>query len=445
VIHRTTLALLATAIALALAGCATTSADDGPDATGAALGDGHGEIAGAQEMAEPQAHLLALDDTGAATHVDLLDETVDDLGTIDGVESVATEGRYAYAVRPGHDAVTIIDSGVWTWSHIDHFHYYRAEPAVLGDVEGEGRATVSASDAGAGLFFANSGEAVLLAAATLGDGSLDEAFRIEVAPHDGLIVPVGSRAIVTEPGVAVDGVEGTGEARAARVRALAADGTAGESAECVDARGTITTVVGVVIGCLDGALLAVAGDDGEIAFERIPYPVEQTAPRAEAFSSRESRPTVAALAGPTHSTSPSAAASAVAPAGAARAAQSSSFWLLDTRERAWQLIDAGEPIVRVTAVDDADGHVLALSAEGRVLVFSAETGERLAATEPILAATTADPERLAGVELIADQHRAYVNGVAERRLFEIDFADGARISRQFETAAEPRFMIETGR
>jgi hypothetical protein len=435
VIHRTTSALLAAALALALAGCSTagTSAapvpGDAPDAAadgsvlgdGSALGDGHGEIAGAQEMAEPQAHLLTVDETGAIAHLDLLDETMDELGSFDDVESLTTEGRYAYAVRPGSDAVSIVDSGVWTWSHIDHFHYYRAEPRVLGDVEGAGSATVSASDSGAGVFFPESGEAVLLAAETLGDGSLDEAFRLEVEPHDGLLVPVGTRAIVTEP----DADPGTGELRAARVRALDADGGAGESAECLDARGTITTVVGVVIGCLDGALLAVAGDDGEIAFERIPYPEGTTVPRAEEFGARESRPTVAGLAG--------------------RAGSATAFWLLDTRERAWRLIDAGESIVRVTAVDDADQHVLALSADGRVLVFSGETGARLAATEPLLAWTNADAARLGGVALIADQHRAYVNGVAERRLYEIDFADAARVSREFEMAGEPSLMIETGR
>lgn len=455
------LAASAVAVAVALAGCATpadapaTSASTSPDEVGAgdaALGDGHGAIEGAREMAEPQAHLLSIDEHGDVSHLDLLDESVDDLASVDGVESVATEGRYAYAVRPGDDAVTVVDSGVWTWSHIDHFHYYRAEPAVLGDVEGTGRATVSASDTGAGLFFSESGEAVLLSAETLGDGSLDEAFRIEVEPHDGLLVPVGTRAVVTEP----EPDAATGELRAARVRALDADGTPGEAADCVAANGTITTVVGVVIGCLDGALLITTGDDGELAFERIPYPEGVSAPRATSFSAREARPTVAALAngaslGGAAADAPSAAAAAgtTAPASpgapAPAAPSATAFWLLDTRERAWHLIDAGEPLVRVTAVDDADGHVLALTAEGRVLVIGATTGARLAATEPILSRTVADPERLAGVELIADQHRAYVNGVAERRLFELDFADAARVSREFDTPTEPRFLLETGR
>lgn len=437
-IRRSTPPLLAAAtvtFALALAGCssptAPTTAETAPADDSS---DGHGQIDGAREMAEPQSHLLTVDETGAISHLDLLDESVDDLGSLEGVESLTTEGRFAYAVRPDADAVTIVDSGVWTWSHIDHFHYYLAEPAALGDVEGTGRASVSASDAGTGLFFAESGEGVLLSSETLGTGSLDEAFRVEVEPHDGLLVPVGSRAVVTEPG---------SDGRVARVRALDADGVAGESVECVDARGTITTVAGVVIGCLDGALLATTADDGDIAFERITYPSAAAAPRADTFRAREARPTVAALAGA--AAGAGAAGTGTAVTGTADNPLATAFWLLDTRDRTWRLIDAGEPLVQVVAVDDADEHVLALSAEGRVLVFDGGTGERLAATEPILAATVADPARLAGVELIADQHRAYLNGVAERRLFEIDFADSARISRDFATAAEPRLMVETGR
>jgi hypothetical protein len=414
VIRRSAPALLTTALALGLAGCASPALP-APSAVPDATGEEHGHIEGAQEMAEPQAHLLAVDEHGGLTHLDLLDRSADDLGRLGGVESVTTEGRYAYAVRPDADAVTVVDSGVWTWSHIDHFHYYRAEPRVLGDIAGHGRATVSASDAGAGVFFADSGEAVLLSADTLGDGSLEEAFRVEVEPHDGLLVPVGTRALVTEPGA--DGV-------AARVRALDADGATGAAAECLGARGSITTVVGVVIGCLDGALLATVGEGGSIAFERIPYPDGTAAAPARRFDGREGRPTVAAIAGDPGSTA---------------------IWLLDTRERGWRHLEVGEPLVRATAVDDADEHLLALTAEGRVLVLDARTGERLAGTAPLLAATVADPARLAGVALLTDQSRAYLNGVAERRLFEIDFADAARVSREFPTAAEPRLLIGTGR
>ena len=413
----TAIALAFTLTACAGAGTSGAGASGPSNAAGddTALGDGHGAIAGVQELPEPQLHLLTLDETGAIAHLDLLDESVDELGTADGVADVtdvATEGRYAYLVRPDAGAVSVVDSGVWTWNHGDHFHYYRGEASVLGDVEGSGRATVAANDAGAGLFFAETGEAIVLDAAMLADGSLDERVRVSVEPHDGFIVPVGSSALVTEPGA--DGAP-------ASVRIVDGGGRQGEAVECADAAGTIATVVGVVVGCRDGALLATIGDPGVVEIERIPYPADAGAPPATEFRAREGRPTVAAVAG------------------------TSGIWLLDTRTRSWALLDAGTPILQASAVDDADEHVLALAADGRVLVLSGATGEVLAETEPIVAASVADPALVAGVELIADQHRAYLNGPAERRLYEIDFADAARIARTFDTAAEPRFTVETGR
>ncbi|AEF41973.1 hypothetical protein [Hoyosella subflava] len=414
--------------AAVLVACSPAPDSPGTDADPAAneevpsaLGDGHGAIPGAEEVAEPQLHLLTVDPDGEIHHLDLLDESVATLGTVDGVEALTTEGRYAYAVRPEAGAVTVVDSGVWTWSHIDHFHYYRAEPSILGDVTGAGGpATVSANDAGAGIFFPDSGEAVVLAAGTLGEGSLDERFRITGAPHDGLVVPIGNRALVTEPDA--DGAAG-------RILALDELGEPlGATVDCADARGTITTIVGTVIGCRDGAVLATATGDG-VEFEHIPYPTED-APRADEFRARKDRPTVAAVAGDSGDSGDSG---------------NSSIWLLDTRNREWTLIDVGEPILQATAVANADDHLLALTAEGRVLVLSGETGELLAATDQLVAESVADPERRPGLELTADQQRAYLNGPAEKKLFEIDFADDARIARVFDTDAEPKFVVETGR
>ena len=123
--NRTTApALFGVAMMLVLAACASPG-DSGAGAEGPGdpgLGDGHGAIAGAKEMAEPQLHLLTIDETGGIRHLDLLDEGTEELGRVGGVEALTTEGRYAYAVRPDRGAVTVVDSGVWTWSHIDHFH-----------------------------------------------------------------------------------------------------------------------------------------------------------------------------------------------------------------------------------------------------------------------------------------------------------------------------------
>ncbi|MFW6775036.1 ABC transporter [Nocardioides sp. CPCC 205120] len=407
---------LAGLVGLTLVACSDDPA--GPPAAGASdagaaggtAGDGHGDVAGAAELSEPQLGLTTIDPAGTVTHLDLLDESVGELGRIGAPSAMTTDGRYLFAQTDG--GVEVVDSGVWTWDHVDHFHYYRAEPALLGTVEGDGVATVATTNlsttSGTGLFFPESGEAVLLDTEELSKGEITEQFRLDTDPHAGLVVPVGSFALVTE---ATDGV-------ATSVVARTADGEpTGLEVPCTQASGTITTRVGAVVGCADGALLAHVQDD-ELVVEEIPYPEGATAPPATAFANREGRPTVAALAG------------------------DAGIWLLDTRERSWTLLPAPEPLVAVTAVDDADQHLLALTAEGRVLVLSGEDGAVLAATDPLVAESLA-----AGVvpTLVADQQRAYLSAPVEQRLHEIDFADAARVARTFETTTEPAFTAETGR
>lgn len=396
------------ALTVSLAACSSTPADPAPSRE--ADDDGHGAVAGAEEVAEPQLGLTWIDPEGAVTHLDLLDESVSDIGEIPPVTAMTTDGRYLFAQTD--EGVEIVDSGVWTWDHVDHFHYYRAEPALLGSVTGEGEAAIATTNlsttGGTGISFAGSGDAVLLDTQALSKGEISELFRIEREPHEGLVVPVGSFALVTE---AADGV-GTS------VAGYTADGEkTGLEEPCVDPAGTITTRVGAVIGCRDGALLAHV-DGSELHVERIPYPAGTTAPPAKSFDNREGRPTVAGLAG------------------------SEGIWLLDTRERSWTLLPTPTPLVQVTAVDDEDGHLLALAQDGRVLVLDDENAGVISETSPLVAESLA-----AGMApvLIADQHRAYLSAPSEHRLFEIDYADAARVARTFDTTTSPAFVAETGR
>lgn len=400
---RTRLAAASGILLIALSGCAATpSAPATP--TGEAVGDGHGEIAGAHELAEPALHLTTVDEQGAVHHLDLLDEGSEVLDEIEPIEGLVTDGRFLFGIRDG--SVTVIDSGVWTWSHVDHFHYYEAPSRVIGDVEGGGVARVVTGETGTGILFDD--EAVLLDTPALADGEVVEQFRVPVEPHAaGLVVPLSQGAVVTEP-------DADGVAQTLRVRE--ADGTARESIPCAQASGTITTVVGVVIGCADGAALSVGGDPAE--WERIAYPSGTSAPAPD-FAGREGRPSAAALAG------------------------TNGVWLLDTRARSWTFQDLGEAIVRVTAVGDDADRVLALTATGSVLVLAG--GEIVARTEPLVAASLADPDLAARVTFVVDQNRAYLNGPAEQAMWEIDPADDARIARTFETAAAPLHLAGTGR
>ncbi|MEU0264661.1 ABC transporter [Nocardioides sp. NPDC006303] len=403
--HRRTLAGIVTGLTLvAAAGCGTPAADDQSADSGA--GKDHGAVEGAQEVAEPQLHLTTIDAGGAVAQLDLLEESSAEVGTIGAPSAVESDGRYLFATTA--DGVEIVDSGMWTWDHGDHFHYYRGKPTLVGTVEGDGDATVATGPLStAGVFFEGSGEAILLDNKALADGEVRELFRVEEEPHDGLVAPLGDGALVT----VADGGAVTG------LRYHDADGNAdGDQITCAQASGTITTKVGVLVGCADGAVLATE-TDGEPSFERVEYPEGTTAPRAMSFDGRKGRPTVAALSG------------------------RAGIWLLDTRERTWSHLDAGVPLRQVVAADDEEGHVLALDTTGRVRVFAAEDGEQLAATEPLVDLS----EAAAGVDLVVDQERAYLNVPAEGVVHEIDYADKARIARTLETPTAPVFFTETGR
>ncbi|MFJ6678512.1 hypothetical protein ACIQLK_05205 [Microbacterium sp. NPDC091382] len=382
-------------LALVLAGCQSA-----PAAAPEPTRGGHGAIAGATELAEPALHLTSVTPTGDVHHLDLLDETSETLGEITPPTSLQTDGRFLYAGRDG--GVGIVDSGVWTWNHVDHFHYYEAPAAVLGELSGDGEPTVVASDLGAGVSF-DGGEAMLLDLDALKKGRIEERFRLDVPAGAGMVVPLPTGALVTD----ADGL-----------RYVDATGTDIETIACDDPAGSIATNVGVVVGCAGGAVMAVTDADGT-TFERIPYP-DGAEGRALSFAARESRPTVAGATG------------------------GGAFWLLDTRERAWSRIDAGEPLARVAAVDDADQHVVALTEKGEVLVIDGESGKTLARSKPLVAASLADPTLAAGVTLQIDANRTYLNGPAENVMFEIDHADSARIARTFDADA-PAFVAETGR
>ena len=394
--------VLSLAMVLALTGCAA----NGPTASvSEPAPDTHGEIAGAEELAEPALGLTSIDAQGQVSHLDLLDETTVELGAVRAPRAVHSDGRYLFAID--ETGVSVVDSGVWTWDHVDHFHYYRAEARVLGDVEGAGAATVATSNSsttgGTGVFFPESGDAVLLDTEALSKGRLVESFRLSREPGPGMVVPAGSFAAV---------------AAGDELTLHTADGaTTGEPVACEAAAGTLTTRVGAIIGCQDGALLIHVEDERPVV-ERIPYPDGVNAPRATTFANREWRPRAAAHAG------------------------DAGIWMLDTRARTWTLLPVPEPVVQVTAVDDADANVLALTRDGRVLVLDGETGAMRAASVPLVGASLAAG---APVTLVADQQRAYLNGPAEGRLWEIDFADNSRLARDFETASVPVFFAQTGR
>lgn len=413
-------AAIGTLLALTLTGCTAATPQPQaprPDTPPSAATDApHGDITGAEELGEAPLHLVTIDPQGAVGLLDLLSGSESTLGTIAPPATAATDGRYVFAARD--DGLDIVDSAAWTWDHGDHFHYYRGTPALLGTVPGAGVATTVggplATAGHTGVFFPDSGEAVLLDNAALSEGRITESFRLAGAPHAGLLVPLGEGAVVTELGAAA-----ATEGRADRLRFLAADGTPSDSgAACPAAAGAHPTRAGVVIGCSDGAVLGTIAEDGTPHFAHLPLPDLGVAP-ATAFAGRMGRPTVAGL-----GTDPG-------------------FWLLDTRAQSWEWTPTDVPLLRAVAVDDAAGHVVVLDQTGRVRVFA--EGRERAATEPLLTAADLADAAEPALSLTVDANRAYLGSPELGTVFEIDFADSARVARDLHPGVAPAFLAETGR
>ncbi len=392
----------ASAAALALAGCGTPApgAPAAPEqATPTESAVPHGYVEGAEELAEAQSMLAAVDPDGRVRLVDLLDGRVEELGAIGAPLALDHDGRFLAATTAA--GVTIVDTGVWTVDHADHVHYYRAEARIVGSLELDGAAAIASTESRTAVLAG--GELVLLDRDALGQGEILETARFEAA-EGGFAVPAGDGAVV---------------ATDAAVVVLDAAGRELATEPCTEPDGGIVTRVGAVFGCREGAVLATDAEAG-VELEAIPYPAGTAAEqRASGFGMRSGRATAAALAG------------------------DAGYWLLDTRTRTWTLVKTPQPLERVVAVDDEEGHVVAIGADGRVLVLD-ESGAELAATEPVLAATLADPAAAAALALEVDASRAYVPILADGAVLEIDFADGARIARTLEVPA-PLLVAETGR
>lgn len=398
---------------LVLAGCAAEAADapttdEAP--TEEQPGDGHGHVEGAQELGEPQPRLVSVSSDGTVGVLDLLTEEAEEIGSVGAPIRAASDGRFAFVETD--EGVDVVDGGAWSWDHGDHFHYYAADPALPGSIPGEGPVAVAtpplATAGGTGLFSSGSGDAVLVDMKALSEGEVSELFRLETDASAGVVAPVGDAAVVA----LADGSD------AGLARVVDAEGSpTGVEEACEDPSGAIATRVGTVVGCADGALLAVA-PGGDVTLERIPFP-DDAAERPLAFDGRKNRPTVAGLSG------------------------SDGFWLLDTRAGEWTHAEVDATLVRVVAADDDDENVVALDDEGRVRVFGRD-GEERAATEPLVADALAGTEA-SGVSLTVDTQRAYLGDPVAGVVHEIDYADGARIARELTPATSPAVSAEVGR
>lgn len=395
---RPPLALLALTAALWVAGCAA----EAPEAPGSALGDGHGLVAGATEVADPPSSLATVSPDGAVELLDLVSGDVVEIGAITPPAGVVTDGRFLYALRDG--AVEIVDTGVWTQPHGDHVHYYRGDPRVVGTLEGDGVASVTWAGDRTALLFAD-GEAVVLDRNDLGAGEVEPVARLEGLAAD-IVAPIEGGLLV-------------GDADADEVRVVDDAGARiFAPVACRDPRAAAPSRPGTVIGCADAAVVA-AGPAAEPVLTRVALP-DPAATGARSLLSRADRASLAGV-----------------------ASDGSGIWLLDVRVGTWMLLSPPAEPVTAIAVDDADGHTLALLADGSLAVLDG-AGTLIGTTSPLVAASLADPAVAPRVRIDVDADRAYLTGPAEGRVWEIDYRDGGRIAREF-TIPAGGFAAEVGR
>ena len=104
-----------------------------------------------------------------------------------------------------------------------------------------------------------------------------------------------------------------------------------------------------------------------------------------------------------------------------------------TAEKQWGTTRPNPTVGAV--VLDADGNVVAIDADGVVRVFGPDGSDR----------GSTDPIAHEGSTLTVDTERAYVSSPAEGVVYEIDYADAARIARVLTTATSPDAAVEVGR
>ncbi|HJX78906.1 ABC transporter [Glutamicibacter sp.] len=408
--------VLGLAASLLLTGCLSSGAPEETQTTSNEPPAGHGAVAGAREVPEAPLHLATIDEHGSTGMFDLLDETESRLDSLDKVSALHSDGRYLF-VSTG-EGLAILDSGVWSWNHTDHFHFYRGTERKIGTLDIAPKAVVIGgplSTAGStGVYVPATGEGILLDNARLADGEISKRFTTHHDPHRGLLAPLGDGAISSWPGkkpadMRVQYLDATGEP------------VAGASAQCTEPAGATSTVAGLVIACDQGFLVATETPNDSAEFELVPYPAGTKAgDRAESLEHRKARPAVAGLAG------------------------DHGAWVLNTRSLQLQRILSEYKLLRVSAVGDSPGHIVALDDRGRVLVYSTTSGQRVGITKELLAHTVKDPDALRGVNLSIDAQRAYVNAPSEKKVYEIDFTDSARISRTLTPATSPHWMTQVG-
>ncbi|CAH0234378.1 hypothetical protein SRABI76_02840 [Microbacterium oxydans] len=381
---------------LAMLGVTACASDARPAPAAEPTTDAHDVGAGdAAEVAAPARALVIADADGALTLLDLATEERTALAEASGgVERIDSDGRLLFVA---HDsAVDVIDTARWTVPHGDHTHSFLGDAGPLGSIDGDG-GSVRGGEQSATVQF--EGEVVVL---PHDDLSLEHAVRLDIAA-DGPVLAFAGHLLVPSGG-AIEVHDGSG------------DPITGAAVPCADVSDADITRVGAVFACADGAVLFTREVGGVVAGEAIPAP--PGAPASTDLAGRTGRPDLAGVAG------------------------EQGAWLLDVRQRTWTLLASEVPLRRAVALGDDESRTIAVDAEGRALILGRD-GAVLARTEPLVAASIADPASLDRLQLIVDAQSAYLSDPAAGAVYELDHTDDLRLTRTF-TDLDPWFVQQVG-
>lgn len=388
-------ASVAVAGACLVAGCSGSSpAPQEPPETPAGE---HDEVVveGARELDGPLTKLVIVDPASGDTAVyDAVDETESMIGSYGAVAAIAGDGRYAY-LQTGRGA-TIVDAGAWTFDHGDHYHYFAADPVMVGSVD------IPVSSAAASNSLAtvasDAGDVAVLDYEKLGEHAVEPA-GLSLGREVTAALPYGNRVVT---------VSSTG-----RMHVVDDDGATDLAGECPNPSWSRASRRAVVFGCETGAVRVTGGDE-DLTVTAMPFPPDAPTQHPQQMDHRDRADVFAGLSAGT-------------------------VWVLDSRQRRWTAIDVPDAVAANTA---GDGAVLVLHRDGSLGSF--DVNER---TETARVSLFHDgvPDQGPQPVIDIDSDRAYVNNAAAREIYEIDYADGIRIARTLRTEVVPGLMVEAGR
>jgi len=371
--------------------------------------------AGAIELEEPEPRLVIADGTSGAVEVlDLV--SGEPVTTLDaaGVSSLATDGRYVFAVATDDDAVTVLDGGSWVVAHGDHVHSFATEPSVVGTYEGPTPIHTVANDDQVVVFFDGDGAAAF-ATDDLSDSGAQPAVTIEAAgPHHGVVVALQGHYVVSVPGVSAEDLP-TG----VEVRHGATEVEADFSQDCPELHGEAAFDDGVLFACDDGALW-VTGGEGAWSTAKIAWP-EATSGEARAWSFAHTHgvPVVAGVAG-------------------------EGLVVVDVEAGTASRLDAPGDVLALAVADDG-ASLLAVTRDGVAHLVDVASGE-VTATAPVVTEVAADVESYqpASPKIVVDGSRAYIGDPAAGRVVEVATDGELRVARTFDVDVAPASLVVVG-